>query len=269
VYLRSYSRRFILWVCISLLAHIVLILIPMKKRSDEPMTMVSNGPLTVELVGGPPPSRADEVAPKPVEKTEPVPIRKPVVARPVPILPPKMVVPVPTPTPEPIPPQPEPTPPRPEPPVDMMAAINARREARRQAEAALARGPHEATDSEIADANINRNLKFTPGGGVGGVFQILSKGTRTAEFAFNGWQPDRDRRWREVIEVDAGLGGDIDRAIVRRMIQLIREHYPGDFRWESRRLGRVVTLSARPEDNEFLEDFLIKEFFGTPVMGGR
>lgn len=180
-----------------------------------------------------------------------------------------MVTTEPSPIHEPAPPQPEPMPPRPEPPVDMMAAINARREARRQAEAALARGPHDPSDSEVADANINRNLKFTPGGGVGGVFQILSKGTRTAEFAFNGWQPDRDRRWREVIEVDAGLGGDIDRAVVRRMILLIREHYSGDFRWESRRLGRVVTLSARPEDNDGLEDFLIQEFFGTPVLRGR
>jgi hypothetical protein len=262
-----YSRRFILWVCISLLVHIVLILIPMRRPPDDTITMVTTGPMTVEIVNaGPPPSRAEEIAPKPTEKTEPVPIRKPVVTpRPATREPPKLSTPEPAPTTVPVPSEPEPSP-RPEPPVDMMAAINARREARRQAEAALARGPHELTDSEVADANINRNLKFTPGGGVGGVFTILSKGTRTAEFAFNGWQPDRDRRWREVIEVDAGLGGDVDRAIVRRMIQLIREHYTGEFRWESRRLGRVVTLSARPEDNDGLEDFLIKEFFGTPTL---
>ena len=230
--------------------------------------MVTPGPLNVEIINaGPPPPKAEEVASKAQPKIEPE-IRRPVVPpRPVVREPPKMVEPVATPAPEPLPPkEPAPLPPRPEPPVDMMAAINARREARQQAEAALARGPHEPSDSEATEANINRNLRFTPGGGVGGVFQILSKSTRTAEFAFNGWQPDRDRRWREVIEVDAGLGGDIDRAIVRRMIQLIREHYTGDFRWESRRLGRVVTLSARPEDNEGLEDFLIKEFFGTPTM---
>jgi len=28
----------------------------------------------------------------------------------------------------------------------------------------------------------------------------------------------------------------------------------------------VVTLSARPEDNGYLEDFLLREFFGTPIM---
>jgi len=263
----KYSRRFILWVCISLLVHVVLLLIPMRKPPEEAMTMVTPGPLNVEINSSPPPSRAEEVA-KPAPPAEPEPIKRPVVPpRPAPKTPPKLVTPEPSPVKEPAPPQPEPPPPRPEPPVDMMAAINARREARRQAEAAMARGPHDPTESEIADANINRNLKFSPGGGVGGVFQILSKGTRTAEFAFNGWQPDRDRRWREVIEVDAGLGGDVDRAIVKRMIQLIREHYTGDFRWESRRLGRVVTLSARPEDNDGLEDFLIKEFFGTPTLG--
>jgi hypothetical protein len=148
----------------------------------------------------------------------------------------------------------------------MMAAINARREARRAAEAAAARGTHEPTGDEIAQANIARNLKG-PGEGVGGVFQILSKGTRTAEFAFNGWRPDTDKRWREVIEVDAGLGGDVDRAIVRRMIELIRTHYQGDFKWESHNLGRTVTLSARTEDNDGLEDFMIREFFGTPTLG--
>ena len=43
--------------------------------------------------------------------------------------------------------------------------------------------------------------------------------------------------------------------------------YSGDFRWESHRLGRIVILSARPEDSEGLEDFLIREFFGTPTVG--
>jgi hypothetical protein len=102
--------------------------------------------------------------------------------------------------------------------------------------------------------------------GVGGIFEILYKGTSTAQFAFNGWRPDTHRQWREVIEVNAPAGGDIDRAIVRSMITLIRSHYEGDFRWESRRLGRVVVLSARIEDNGFLEEFLMREFFGTPLL---
>jgi hypothetical protein len=149
--------------------------------------------------------------------------------------------------------------------MDMMASVNARREARRASEAAAARGPRAPTENELAMANIQRNLK-NPGEGVGGVFQILSKGTRTAEFAFNGWRPDTEKRWREVIEVDAGQGGDIERAIVKRMIELIRTHYQGDFKWESHHLGRTVVLSARLQDNEGLEDFLVREFFGTPTV---
>ena len=46
------------------------------------------------------------------------------------------------------------------------------------------------------------------------------------------------------------------------MIAIIREHYDGDFPWESHRLGRTIMKSTRLEDSEELEDFLMKEFFG-------
>jgi hypothetical protein len=148
----------------------------------------------------------------------------------------------------------------------MAAMIEARRAQRRSNQAAAPRSQMEPTPDQLAQANINRNLQMDRGGGVGGVFEILRKGTRTAEFAFNGWRPDTEKRWREVIEVDAGTGGDIELAIVRRMIELIRTHYTGDFRWESHYLGRVVVLSARPEDQAGLEEFMIREFFGQPVV---
>ena len=148
--------------------------------------------------------------------------------------------------------------------MDMMASIAARRAQREAAEAAMARGPHNPTEAELAQANINRNLQFQPGG-VGGVFQILSKGQLSAEFAFNGWEPSKDRSWREVIDVHVKPGEDIERGIVKRMMELIRGHYKEDFRWESQRLGRVVVLSARPEDTDGTEDFLMREFFDTPM----
>jgi hypothetical protein len=50
--------------------------------------------------------------------------------------------------------------------------------------------------------------------------------------------------------------------MVKRMIKLIREHYQGDFNWDSHRLNRVVNLSARPQDNAGLEEFMLMEFFG-------
>jgi hypothetical protein len=254
-------RRIDLAVVASLIAHLLFFAIPLRQRPVETLSGSAQPPLTVHLVEakpGPvaPPSEAADAAPPP-------PVRPPVAPRPVPRQPPKSVEPIPLPIPA---PAPEPSPPRPEPPMDMLAAINARREQRRAAEAVAARGTRPPTEDESAVANIQRNLR-DPGVGVGGVFQILSKGTRTAEFAFNGWRPDSDKRWREVIEVDAGLGGDVDRAIVRRMIELIRTHYQGDFKWESHFLGRTVILSARPQDNDGLEDFLVREFFGTPTLG--
>jgi len=66
---------------------------------------------------------------------------------------------------------------------------------------------------------------------------------------------------RTFAAVEAGPDGDLERAVVRRMIALIREHYSGNFQWESYRLDRVLVLSAAPEDNEGLEEFLLREFF--------
>lgn len=250
---------------VSLAIHALVFSIPLRKRSGEmPLISMLQGPLTVFIL--PPPAAVVEPAPEVPAAPE---------ARPAPAPPPVAVAPpvAPRPRPREIEPRPLPVPPveppRAAPQTDMMAAINARRERRRAAEAAAARGPASERDpssEEIAQATISRNLRTSPSEGVGGVFTILRKGTRTAEFAFNGWRPESYRQWREVIEVDAGVGGDIERAIVRRMVQLIRTHYTGDFRWESHKLGRTVILSARLEDNEGLEDFLIREFFGTPVV---
>jgi type IV secretory pathway VirB10-like protein len=147
---------------------------------------------------------------------------------------------------------------------DMMEMLKAARE-RRQAQvesngAAQEQGKRGLSAQEIAEANVKRSLAQASGQqGTNGVFQILHKSTRVGSFAFNGWKT-RTNSWRQVIEVDAGLGGDIDLAMVRKMIELIRTHYKGDFSWESQRLGRVIRLSARIEDSEELEQFLLKEF---------
>ena len=259
------TRRFLVWLAISIAIHVLFAVLTPPVTPHETLTTVSTGPLTVELVPEKPAvATAEQVAPVPRKaEAQPPPIRRPVVPpRTIAREGPKPIVPLPVP--EPAQPQPAPPPPR-EPPVDMMASIAARRAQREAAEAAMARGPHNPNAAELAEANIERNLRFVPGGGVGGVFQILSKGQLSAEFAFNGWEPDKDRKWREVIEVHVKPGEDIERGIVKRMMELIRGHYKEDFRWESRRKGRVVVLSARPEDTEGTEDFLMEEFFDTPI----
>jgi hypothetical protein len=115
------------------------------------------------------------------------------------------------------------------------------------------------SEEELRMANVKRNLREP---GATGIFQITRMGMRTAQFLFRAWRIDSSNPRREVIEVTAGPDGDIQRAVARKMIELIREYHKEDFNWESFRLDRVVVLSARPEDSRGVEDFLIREFFG-------
>lgn len=262
---------------IAILVHAAVLAIPGRDRIKEQLLAGNNAPpMSVVIVPSPEPPATQpsppatppaEPSPEPAPRPERRPRRESIAKAPE-TAPRAAPVPPPLPAPTPAPRAPEKAP-----PLDMAAIIAARQAQRRNAEAnALAyakerdRGPQVA-DSSAAQA-IERNLGSLAHGseGTSGVFQILRKGTRTAEFAFNGWKPDSSRRWREVIEVDAGLGGDVELAIVQRMIKLIREHYNGDFNWESYRIGKVIVLSARPEDNDKLEDFLAREFFGTPLV---
>ena len=142
-------------------------------------------------------------------------------------------------------------------------AMQARRQgaesdaARQNAEAvARERGP---TEAQIRDERIKRNFQ----NGTNGIFEITSLGARNATFAFRGWTNDFSSSKRQFFEVEAQLGQDVRLVMIKRMIALIREHYDGDFQWESHRLGRSVTQSARLEDSAGLEDFLMMEFFGT------
>ncbi|WP_265583960.1 hypothetical protein [Chitinimonas koreensis] len=151
---------------------------------------------------------------------------------------------------------------------DLAAYMEAERERRAAVDRQLGLAPEPpppaAVTAESRTAKIMRNLQQD---GASGVFQIVSKGARTAQFTFRGWTGGFSNSRRELIEVEVAPGGDIDLAIVQRMIQLIRRYYSGDFNWDSHRLGRVVVLSARLEDNAGLEAFLMREFFGAD--GGR
>ena len=255
-------------VVLSLLVHGLIAAIPIHDRSGERAAAAVSNPATflARIVDAP----VARVEPAPVPETvTPVVPPRPIVAPKVAAVAPPSVASQPT---LPV----EKSESRPTPTFDMLAMINARRERRQQVEEAMARQEQArsaaAPGSSDPLATINRNLQGLSSSsedGTGGVFQILSKGTRTAEFAFNGWRPDTQRRWREVIEVDAGQGGDVERAIVRRMIELIRSHYTGDFTWRSHRLDKSIVMSARPEHGEELEEFLLREFFGTPTLAHK
>lgn len=259
-------------VCLglSLLLHALLIFAPARQQTENSTApaKVSQMPLTVHLRQSAPPVAMVPPAATPpsvhVSKRKAAPRALPalVLSKPAPPIPAAPEAP-PAPPVAAAPPQPAS-----EPPLDMMAMLEAKRAQRRaamqHAEAGAPADAHEPSANDVALANIKRSLQGQPGGssGPGGVFQIVSKGTRTGQFVFRGWLAGSRNNWRQTIDVDAGLNGDVDRAIVRRMIELIRSHYPGDFNWESHRLGRVIVLSARPADNADLEAFLMREFFG-------
>lgn len=152
-----------------------------------------------------------------------------------------------------------------EPLADMQAYINAARARRGAVEGPSSKETSEAngherepSEDEIKMAIVKRNLNP----GTSGVFQILSLDSHQAAFSFRGWTTDSSNSHREYIQVEIGTNSNIELAIVRRMIEIIRKDHKGDFNWESERLDRIVTLSARTEDNAGLEEFMLKEFFG-------
>ncbi|HWW70167.1 MAG TPA: hypothetical protein VN089_09520, partial [Duganella sp.] len=94
----------------------------------------------------------------------------------------------------------------------------------------------------------------------GGVFSV-DKRSNSADVKFRGWNTNFKRNWLQQIHVDQGGEKDIETAVVKEMIKIIRKEKPGDFEWESRRLGKTVHMSARKEDEKELTAFLLKEMF--------
>ena len=158
---------------------------------------------------------------------------------------------------------------RPAPAEDLASLIASRRRAR---EGAAAPAPSPAAPVESEQDRHNRivaeNLGLTnvpsfgndPERG-GGVFQIRSIGYDIAEVAFFGWNKEINRNSLQSIEVRKGNSPNMEIAVTRRIIGIIRERTPGDFLWQSRRLGRGVWLSARLADNAGLEEFIQRELF--------
>jgi hypothetical protein len=148
--------------------------------------------------------------------------------------------------------------------VDMQAYIEAQRK-RRGAPAQT----DQAEESEAARGTRNAlaNIAAINGRGgqdpneTGGVFSVNNKTFNSADLKFRGWNPNFKRRWLTAVTVERGSEPDIETAIVKKMIELIRKEKTGDFEWDSHRLNRVVTLSARPQDTQELMSFLYKEMF--------
>ncbi len=157
----------------------------------------------------------------------------------------------------------------PAPAEDLAAYIASRRRAREGAGAPPTQ-PAE-TEQERHNRTVAENLGLTstptfgndPDRG-GGVFQIRSMGYDIAEFAFFGWNKAINRNSLQVVEVRRGNNENMEIAVVRKMISIIRERSKEDFLWQSKRLNRGLWLSARPADSAELEAFILKELFPDP-----
>ncbi len=115
------------------------------------------------------------------------------------------------------------------------------------------------SEGQKRDAKIKANLDLD---GTNGIFEIRYLGPHNAQFSFKGWKNNINTARLEIIDVSAPDGIDIRSIVIKRMIEIIRRDYDGDFNWDSRRLGRVIVLSARMEDTAGLESFMMNEFFG-------
>lgn len=148
--------------------------------------------------------------------------------------------------------------------VDLQAAIDARRRQRGAPEPSQA---VEETDEARGMRNALANIAAINGRSNddrnenGGVFSVTNRTFHSMELKFRGWNPSFKRRWLTQVTVEQGNDQDIETAVVKKMVELIRKERPGDFPWESYRLGKVITMSARPKDEPELMAFLMKEMF--------
>jgi len=257
----------------SLLVHAVALLVllsqlPTAGPSQEAVEEES-APVQVQLAGAtplPPPA----AAPAPAAAAAPVPRPRPAPARPrfrpsPPVAMPR-IEPQPSRTPAPAPPVAA-APPvpqtKPAPQGDFLSFVQSNRRAR---------GEAESSESDTSAADFNRkiaaNLPSAAHGVAaqrpirgGGMFEMKRMTYDDAAFEFFGWNTEMGRRTPQLIEVRKGDNANMQIAVVRRMIVIIREHEHGDFTWESGRHGSIVTLSARPADTAALENYLLHDMF--------
>ena len=159
----------------------------------------------------------------------------------------------------------------PAPAEDLAAYVAARRRARGEmATPPIAAGVDASGESDLERRNrivaANLGLDRVPTFGrdprnAGGIFEIKELNYDDAQFYFFGFDKDIGRNARQLIDVRRVDDSDIRVAVVRKMISIIRENVPGDFLWVSQRLGREVSLSARPGDNAELEAFIMRDIF--------
>ena len=150
---------------------------------------------------------------------------------------------------------------------DMQARVEAARKRRAQDNPQPQAEPEE-TEAQRANRVARANIMGAQGRNAagerdetGGVFQVTNRTSLSADFKFRGWNTNFKRQWLQQYHVEVGSAPDIETAVVRKMIEVIRKEKPGEFPWDSQRLGKVVTMNADVRYQAELEAFLLKEIF--------
>jgi hypothetical protein len=275
-------RRFEIALVVSLVVHGIAMWKwfphePLQLTPGDNPTKEPNQQLSLRIVPSQPakpqapPAVMREAPPPPA----PLPRPRAAIPRPIPMpTPPVLATPAPapaivTPPAAPVPPPIAvvPTPSAPPPPMasDLASYIEQRRRARGETGDAPATVDSDSARRDRAIAQNLASLSTSTFGEVpqngGGTFQLRRLDYDDAQFSFYGWSKEINKRTFQVIDVRKGTNENISIAVVRKIISIIREYEPGDFRWHSLRLSRDLTLSARPEDNADLEKFMMQEFF--------
>jgi len=239
----------------------------MMRPFEDPNKGEAGGSLAVRIVT-PPPRPAPAVAMRPVPERRLAAART---AQPPPSAPRVLATERQSKSPAIAPPPPKPTEvQRPSAGEDLAAYIEARRRSREPAPASQPTPPSPPSESEqqrmdreaAARLGLNRTPTFGSNKNLGGgTFQVRSIGIERAELAFYGWNKFINRISLQVFEVPRGTNANTQIAVVRKIIEIIRDQESGKFLWESLRLNREITLSASPADNASLEAFMMEEFF--------
>jgi hypothetical protein len=99
----------------------------------------------------------------------------------------------------------------------------------------------------------------------GTVFEILRIEPQLGVIRSTTWDEKSKRSVRQIYSVDVAPDGDIHAAVIARIVAVMRENNQSNVPWNSSRLGRVVVLSTRQQDDAALRHFLAMEFFGDEI----
>ena len=253
-------------VAVTVLLHLLLLALFLLRPPEKKPPVIPPGSSIAYITPPKPKAQRSEppkAAPKVVPKTRPQPVKKSAPPRvDMARLPNTITVPAEPPTPPLAPAEPEPPKVvKVDPAEDMASMIEARRRARGQSEQ-----PAEESDAErgnrIARANIAAaNGRKSGQGGADGAFSVADQTFNSAQVKLNTKFLGSTRPSLKQERADLGGERDIETAVVKKLIEMLRRENFIDFNFTSQRLGRSFPMSTRAEHRAELEAVLLKELY--------